>query len=316
MDFFYTKATFSNLEEFLDKTKSWNLEFRQLEEKKFRGQLIQYGFQTVQVGIGEFGSRLDQRGEPPPDHFTFALLGDKSCRVIWRGKEIKPNVVLVYRPSDEIDCSSEAGFKVTTFSISLQSLQEYCNTMKLYQLIGRFDHQRAFSISYLEKGIILRVIEELNQVVALSNNGSKSEIIRTTLEFRIIHLILQGIAKSVDIGTPRSLTPRSRKALKQIEKECIVSKSPPLSTRDLCEISGLSERTIQYLFQWKYGITPVAYLKKVRLNDVRKILYHAKPGSIKIADIANARGFWHMGQFAKDYRQLFGELPSQTLQQY
>jgi transcriptional regulator GlxA family with amidase domain len=33
---------------------------------------------------------------------------------------------------------------------------------------------------------------------------------------------------------------------------------------------------------------------------------------MKIADAANAWGFWHMGQFAKDYRTLFGELPSQT----
>jgi len=29
--------------------------------------------------------------------------------------------------------------------------------------------------------------------------------------------------------------------------------------------------------------------------------------------VANAWGFWHMGQFARDYRRLFGELPSDTL---
>jgi len=29
--------------------------------------------------------------------------------------------------------------------------------------------------------------------------------------------------------------------------------------------------------------------------------------------MANRHGFWHMGQFAKDYKNLFGELPSQTL---
>ena len=34
-----------------------------------------------------------------------------------------------------------------------------------------------------------------------------------------------------------------------------------------------------------------------------------------IRDIANRYGFWHMGQFAADYKKLFGELPSKTLKQ-
>ncbi|RLD37204.1 MAG: AraC family transcriptional regulator, partial [Bacteroidetes bacterium] len=32
-----------------------------------------------------------------------------------------------------------------------------------------------------------------------------------------------------------------------------------------------------------------------------------------IANIARASGFWHMGQFYKDYKKFFGELPSDTL---
>jgi len=30
--------------------------------------------------------------------------------------------------------------------------------------------------------------------------------------------------------------------------------------------------------------------------------------------LANAWGIWHMGRFAADYRKLFGEVPSETLQ--
>lgn len=33
----------------------------------------------------------------------------------------------------------------------------------------------------------------------------------------------------------------------------------------------------------------------------------------RVSDIANRRGFWHMGLFARDYRSFFGELPSTTL---
>jgi hypothetical protein len=33
----------------------------------------------------------------------------------------------------------------------------------------------------------------------------------------------------------------------------------------------------------------------------------------KVSDVANSWGFWHMGQFAADYRAMFGELSSSTL---
>jgi hypothetical protein len=33
---------------------------------------------------------------------------------------------------------------------------------------------------------------------------------------------------------------------------------------------------------------------------------------MKIADVANKWGFWHLGQLAKDYRSWFQELPSDT----
>jgi len=48
------------------------------------------------------------------------------------------------------------------------------------------------------------------------------------------------------------------------------------------------------------------------MNGVRRDLQRADP-SEKIADVANRWGFWHMGQFAADYRRQFGELPSETL---
>jgi AraC family ethanolamine operon transcriptional activator len=78
-------------------------------------------------------------------------------------------------------------------------------------------------------------------------------------------------------------------------------------------LTGISERKLQYLFMWKYGISPMAYLKRVRLNKVRRLLHQVSARRLKISDAANAAGFWHMGQFAKDYHHLFGELPSQTL---
>lgn len=61
------------------------------------------------------------------------------------------------------------------------------------------------------------------------------------------------------------------------------------------------------------GMTPKAYLKGQRLYFSHRALWHADPLENTVSDIANRLGFWHMGQFAQDYRKIFGAKPSETL---
>jgi AraC family ethanolamine operon transcriptional activator len=46
---------------------------------------------------------------------------------------------------------------------------------------------------------------------------------------------------------------------------------------------------------------------------VRQFLLRADPEKANVNDIAMGLGFFHQGQFADDYRKLFAELPSTTL---
>ncbi len=60
-------------------------------------------------------------------------------------------------------------------------------------------------------------------------------------------------------------------------------------------------------------MTPKAYIKGHRLFKVHRELRRSAPDKTRVSDVANLWGFWHMGQFASDYRKLFRELPSETL---
>jgi AraC-like DNA-binding protein len=80
------------------------------------------------------------------------------------------------------------------------------------------------------------------------------------------------------------------------------------SISDLCRITKASERTLLRAFTERFGISPLD--ESASLNGARNDLAHEP--SVKISDAANKWGFWHLGQFAKDYRNWFGELPSDT----
>ena len=58
---------------------------------------------------------------------------------------------------------------------------------------------------------------------------------------------------------------------------------------------------------------PAQYLWLRRMNLARRALRLADPGKTTVTAIATEFGFWELGRFAVQYRQLFGELPSATL---
>ncbi len=86
-----------------------------------------------------------------------------------------------------------------------------------------------------------------------------------------------------------------------------------LSVPELCSKTGVSQRTLEYAFREHINITPVSFIKKLRLHAVRRILLSSHTGEISIADTAFQYGIYDMSRFAEIYRKHFGELPSQTL---
>jgi len=86
-----------------------------------------------------------------------------------------------------------------------------------------------------------------------------------------------------------------------------------LCVTDLCVATGVSERTLQYAFQEVMGMSPLAYLTRLRLHRVRKALRMGTYGSTTVSTEALRWGFWHFGDFSRAYKDCFGELPSESL---
>ena len=122
-----------------------------------------------------------------------------------------------------------------------------------------------------------------------------------------------GIAPDIEIiAKPADLEWEDTLLMKAIE--VIESKSmEPVTVADVERLVGISGRTLRHAFEVEFGVSPKQYVMAFRLNKVRSRLLNRDHLGEPITDIANEWGFWHMGQFARDYRRMFGELPSQTI---
>jgi transcriptional regulator GlxA family with amidase domain len=88
----------------------------------------------------------------------------------------------------------------------------------------------------------------------------------------------------------------------------------PIKLGDLCRVADVRARTLESGFQEFYDIGPMAYLRSVRLCRARRDLLNARRLDASVEKIARQWTFSHMGQFSRDYRVLFGENPSTTLE--
>lgn len=85
-----------------------------------------------------------------------------------------------------------------------------------------------------------------------------------------------------------------------------------LRLADIAAAVSVTPRALQYGFREVCGTTPMAYLRRRRLQYVRADLLEPSP-TATVARVATQRGFSHLGRFAGYYREEFGETPGFTL---
>lgn len=132
----------------------------------------------------------------------------------------------------------------------------------------------------------------------------------------IMHALLDALSPLVLESNALEASPSIRldraKIVRKAREFALEKIDEPLQVIDICRAIGVSRRALQYSFQDVVGVNPVAYLRLLRLNGARRDLVNAR-GALQVKDVASRWGFWHWSRFSAEYRQMFNELPSETL---
>ena len=86
----------------------------------------------------------------------------------------------------------------------------------------------------------------------------------------------------------------------------------PMHLADLCSNTHLQARSLEYGFREVVRLSPMRYVRMLRLGEVRRQLSQVPAAPRSISEIALDAGFSHLSQFTVDYKKIFGETPSTT----
>jgi transcriptional regulator GlxA family with amidase domain len=104
-----------------------------------------------------------------------------------------------------------------------------------------------------------------------------------------------------------------RDLVEEAENLALAEVDEPLHISALCVALAVSARTLRKAFHKRHGLPPCRRLRMLRLSQARGALLSADCELVTVTEIATCFGFVELGRFSVEYRQVFGESPSQTL---
>jgi len=289
------------------KQVGWDVELRQLDAGVPHVRAAVMGTSRCMAMRGELGRAYHQAGQPPANMLTFGIPDTGSRAFRWCGKPASGGQILNFNLDSGFDGACVTGFSGFAISFHDDLLQETLETLELdVDLRGALGTFEVWSHAEHVTNHLRDRLSAAYRTAQASNDPEAAEL----FNFSAAALILEFLAKHKVQASPPPPSARRRAARTALEYLEDVD-TLPLTVSDLCTQIGVSAPTIYRAFREEFGVGPKQYIQFRRLCGVRQQLL-SQDNRESIADVANRWGFWHMGQFAADYRRHFGELPSET----
>jgi AraC family ethanolamine operon transcriptional activator len=307
------RGRFDDFEFFCEATQGWDLDFRQLGRGPLQAEVSQAGVGSALVTQVTLNQGVEQRGAAPPGIRTFGFIEEGVTGVRWCDRLLSGQELTSFGREGEFQAVSGPSFACHTISLSEERIAAIAANLEDSRLDALLAKEGAWVTACAPEAIreLLQALRRVREGIAMSPSSAGGAGLRNELESEIPARLLGTLVSARGEVTPPSFGARElaiRRALPYIESQ----RDGLITVEDLCRATRLSRRTLHYAFKEHLGVTPKAYLTAIRLDGVRRELVPREP-PVKVVDVANRWGFWHMGHFAADYRKQFGELPSDTL---
>lgn len=290
----------------------WDQEYEQVSAGHFSGHIEELTIGPAQVFREGTGPLVVQRGCARPGTLTVAVPMPGQGDVNFCGRRLMPGQAFSLLADREFELVTHGAFDVLALSIDRAFLDDYSRRVDGVGLSDTDARTDALA-GHDDRNAELRelLLSSLGTAATMPGLLDPSPM-RRALVHAMCDALLLRVRRASPAETAHHDTVASRQRVVREAREYMrVHAHEAIGVPELCAVLHVSRRTLQYAFQEVLGLSPVTYLRVLRLNAVRRDL--RRGGARPVADHAAQWGFWHLGRFATDYRALFGELPSETL---
>lgn len=266
------------------------------------------------LDMTEVGPSMLFRAETPKDYYTLIFV--RECPTDGHAFNFntihRNNAVAFYAPGVSLDSMTPQGYKNATLTIPAKTFEQNIHWQDPQILENIAKRGGAIFPDFTKCNRAQSLFRATIDIISHQPDNLDCETARQGLESEL-HEQFYELIRHEDDGQNRATYRRRYARLRLVRDFIQEHRHRRIQLQELCAVSGLSRRGLEYLFIDLLGVRVQTFLLRSRLLGVRRELLAAEPQHGIVKQCALNWGFWHLGRFAAEYYTLFGEYPTTTV---
>jgi AraC-like DNA-binding protein len=280
---------------------------------RMRHEAVQAG--RVSLHWLQYGAPVTMTAPEMGRFYLFQFVLGGACEIRHRGQTrlVNGDHSYVVHPSEPLAKTWDSDCRQLIVKVDRDRFERFASREIGVDVAGRLDFD--FDIVPVEIGprTLIEVAKAVRDDAAEARNGLSHPRVGAHLDATMMALMLAAFPHRFRDLYDRAAEPCAPYYVHRAEDYIRAHLREPISIEDLVTASDASVRSLFNGFRRFRGLTPMAYVKALRLELAHDILKRADPAERAVTEIALACGFTHMSKFARDFSARFGERPSEVL---
>jgi len=298
------KGSFDDFDFFKEAVNDWNLDFNIISKGDFNARFHIFSSKDFLLSRETLQGTIEHRGFSPLGYRTIVIPINYGNELTWYQKRLPGKELLIFPKNPAIDVTTYNGLDIFLLSIKEDVLSKIITENNFENCKNAFDGQSK------EIPVNIKFTEDFFDIADKFMNTKFTDDTEQHSEIKKIALFLLNHIEENKHNTIDSPSNKQHSSINKAIELIHDEEGELIPVQELCKMVGVSEKTLFNAFKERFKASPNEYIKAIRLNKVKKEIFADEDSNI--STLAGKYHFWHMGQFAKDFKNQFGFLPSEV----